>query len=203
MTEAEATGINFAIDHYRPRRSHPALEKEYDNLMYCCSECNSRKGDRDPPDEAQRAGTRFFRPDRDVRPEHFSLAGCEVIGETETGKYSIEGIDLNRAHLQRLRSVRKRFASCDQYVAEGVAALTSFRIDQLRPEARLRALKARDKIVSMVTDAKSSLDDLLRDSARAGLIDPDPDAERRFRDRAKKLRDFELLFPGNWRGRQA
>jgi len=201
MTEAEATGINFAIDHYRPKRSKPELENSYDNLMYCCSECNSRKGDRDPPAEAQSAGVRFFRPDQDARPEHFSLAELDLVAETPIGEYSIEAIDLNRAHLRRLRDIRKRFSECDEYISEGLAALFSFRIDRLRPEARVRALKTREKISKMVSELRENFDEILRDAARSELIDPDPEAEKRFRDRKDKLRDYESLYPGNWRAR--
>jgi uncharacterized protein (TIGR02646 family) len=201
ITEAEAGGINFAIDHYRPKISNSDLVNSYDNLMYCCSECNSRKGDRDPPDAARNAGLRFFRPDKDARPEHFSIEGLSLTGSTSVGDFSVQAIDLNRAHLRRLRDIRKRHAACDEYVANGIAALLNLRIDQLRPEARSRALKARDRLVELVGRSKEDLDELLRESARSGLLDPDPEAEDRFKERAAKLQDYESLYPGRWRGR--
>ena len=112
-------GINFTIDHYRPKIAHPTLENSYDNLMYCCKECNDRKGDRDPPADAQNAGFRFFRPDRDVRPEHFSVDGLSIVGETTTGDYSIDALDLNRLHLRRLRNIRRRFMLATNTSAKG------------------------------------------------------------------------------------
>jgi len=201
ISEAEAMGISFTIDHYRPRISHPQLENSYDNLIYCCRECNTRKGDRDPPESAQEAGVRFFRPDRDVRPEHYSVNDVQLVAETDIGTYTVEAIDLNRAQLCRLRNIRRRFAACDEYVAEGIDALRKFRIDNLPPDARVRALKARDKIIGLVDNLKTDMDELLRDNARSGLLDVDPDAEKRFRERTVKLRGYEALFPGTWRGR--
>src|SRR5208337_451375 len=153
------------------------------------------------PADAQNAGVRFFRPDRDVRPEHFSVNGLEIVSETKIGDYSIEALDLNRLHLRRLRDIRQRFSACDQYVGEGVAASRNFRIDLLPPSARTRALKARDRIVGLADTVKHGLDELLRDSARSGLLDPDPEAEKRFRERTQKLKGYESLYPGNWRGR--
>ena len=203
ITEAEAAGINFTIDHYRPRRSHRELENSYDNLMYCCRSCNSYKGDRDPPQTAQASGLRFFRPDRDVRHEHFSLDGIKLIEETGIGEFTIEAVDLNRAVLCRVRALRRRFDSCDEYVAEGISALLSFRIDRLAPASRARALKARDDVVGSVSRLKNDIDELLRESTKSSLLDPDPEAEARFRDRRAKLKGYEAIFPGNWRGRDA
>ena len=203
ITEAEAAGINFTIDHYRPRRSHPALEKSYNNLMYCCRSCNSYKGDRDPPQAAQGGGIRFFRPDQDVRHEHFTLDGVKLVEESDIGEFTIEAVDLNRAVLCRVRALRRRFDACDEFVAEGISALLSFRIDRLAPAARARAIKARDQVVELVSRLKDDIDDLLRDSAKSGLLDPDPQAEERFRERRAKLKGYEAIFAGNWRARDA
>ena len=53
MTEDEACGIGFEIDHYLPRKHHPELSDEYQNQMWSCQKCNSLKGDYDP-DESDR-----------------------------------------------------------------------------------------------------------------------------------------------------
>ena len=201
ITEAEAAGINFTIDHYRPRRSHPELEKSYDNLMYCCRSCNSYKGDRDPPQAAQASGVRFFRPDQDVRHEHFTLDELELVEESDIGGFTIDAVDLNRQVLRRVRDLRRRFNACDEFVAEGISALLNFRVDGLAPQARARALKAREQLIGSVDSLQDDIDEFLRASAKSGLLDPDPEAEKRFRERTSKLRGYEAIFPGSWRGR--
>jgi hypothetical protein len=35
---------NFGVDHYRPRKLFPHLEREYSNLFYACNRCNATKG---------------------------------------------------------------------------------------------------------------------------------------------------------------
>jgi 5-methylcytosine-specific restriction endonuclease McrA len=49
ITEFEAQGIRMTIDHYEPQTARPELTNEYDNLMYCCDDCNALKGNRCPP----------------------------------------------------------------------------------------------------------------------------------------------------------
>src|ERR1700722_5601923 len=66
MTEFEAQSIRMTIDHYEPRNARRDLENDYTNLMYACTVCNERKGDRYPPPEARADGKRFFRADAEV-----------------------------------------------------------------------------------------------------------------------------------------
>lgn len=107
MSEYEAQAIRFCIDHYEPRNSRPDLINEYENLMYSCDECNSRKGDRCPPPEARLQDTRFFRPDSDIRSEHFKYQANNLAGLSNVGYYTIAALDLNRQALKRLRELRK------------------------------------------------------------------------------------------------
>ena len=62
MSEAEAQAIRFTIDHYEPVSARPELKNDYDNLMYCCDECNSRKGDRTPRRRPAQTASGFFDP---------------------------------------------------------------------------------------------------------------------------------------------
>src|SRR4051794_36398673 len=71
MTEAEAQAVRFTIDHYEPQKARPDLVNVYANLMYACDECNSRKGDRCPPESARKDGYRFFCADLDEFLDHF------------------------------------------------------------------------------------------------------------------------------------
>src|SRR5258708_31234823 len=89
MSEAEAQAIRFTIDHYEPRNARPDLLLDYSNLMYCCDECNLRKGDRSPPASARTADYRFFRPDGDEYDDHFEPSGIRIKPKTNVGDYSI------------------------------------------------------------------------------------------------------------------
>jgi hypothetical protein len=40
----------FAIDHFEPVANRPDRATEYDNLLYVCGACNTRKGNRLVPD---------------------------------------------------------------------------------------------------------------------------------------------------------
>ena len=112
MMEAEAAAVRFTIDHYEPTSAQPDLENEYNNLMYACDPCNTRKGDRYPPPAARAEGVRFFRPDEDVHSHHFELTGKRLRGKSKTGDYTIDALDLNRYMLNRLREIRIRQNRC-------------------------------------------------------------------------------------------
>jgi hypothetical protein len=199
MAESEAQAIRLTIDHYEPRKARPKLENVYDNLMYACDECNKRKGDRCPPSEARANGHRFFRPDQDVREEHFQRSGIRVEAKSNVGNYSIEALDLNRQALRRLREIRERLTKCDRHANEGVLGLRTFHIDQLPQEIKGQAaLAIKD---AGLTDVKTAdeIDDLLRRYARSPLIDLDPEAERLTQERMASLKSTEALFPQVWR----
>jgi HNH endonuclease len=202
MTEAEAQAIRFTIDHYEPRSSRPDLENDYSNLMYSCDECNTRKGDRSPPEEARSAGHRFFRPDQDVREDHLSQKGVLLESKSNTGFYSIEALDLNRSSLRRLREIRERLLGALQSVETGILSLRRFPIDQLPPPVRGRVVRAVRQAEATQARLMDDVDALLREYARSPLLEEDEDAEARRHQRVESLRSIEALHPGVWRGRK-
>jgi hypothetical protein len=199
MSEAEGRAIRFTIDHYEPRNARPDLVDNYENLMYCCDECNDRKGDRCPPAEARTEGYRFFRPDEDRYAEHFKKDGVRLASQSNTGYYSLEALDLNRHSLRRIRDIRERLHSCDRLVVEGVLGLRTFHIDRLPPTIRGRALRAIRQAEAVAEQLAEGIDTVLRDFARSPLIDPDPEADARAEKRAVNLQAMQSLYPGNWR----
>jgi hypothetical protein len=203
MSEAEAQAIRFTIDHYEPQRSRSDLANEYSNLMYCCDECNSRKGDRSPPEEAREQLIRFFRPDTDYFDDHFKLNGIKREPMSPAGDYTIYALDLNRAMLRKLRELRKRQSLAQQAVAAGVMALRNVPLDQLPVNMRGRAAVAMARADKAASDLAHEIDDLLREHARSPLIDLPPEPEPERRARAQRLRDLQALIPGAWRARDA
>jgi hypothetical protein len=200
MSEAEAHAIRFTIDHYEPRNARPDLLDEYENLMYSCDECNSRKGDRCPPPQARVDGYRFFRPDRDLHQEHFQRSGVRLEGKSNIGRYSLEALDLNRLGLRRLRELRERLTECHSLVVDGVLGLRKFPIDRLPPRIKGAAFRAINQAGAAAIQIADDIDSLLRDYARSPLIDQDPEAQARAEERVTNLERFQALYPGEkWR----
>lgn len=51
--------VSLAVEHKRPKHLHPALERDWDNFLLACANCNSHKLASDPGDHA------VLWPDRD------------------------------------------------------------------------------------------------------------------------------------------
>lgn len=202
ITEAEATGFRMTIDHYEPQSARPDLDCDYSNLMYCCDECNARKGDRYPPISARENGFRFFRVDQDEFSSHFELIGLKIGHTTNVGYYTIQALDLNRQALQRIRSLRMRAFDCHELALEGIRAIKSIRLDLFSPTFRGRVLQKIREWEGVQDQIESDIDSLLERLAKSPLLDADPEIQERAEERKKSLDSIEALHPGNWRGRQ-
>ncbi len=203
LSEFEAKGLAFQIDHYEPQSLRPDLENAYENLMYACDECNRLKSDLITPPAAVAAGYRFYRPDADIWSEHFQSSGQRINHVTNVGEFSIEALDLNRQSLRRLRDIRARLSSCNEQIVKGVLGLRRFRIDQLPAGVRSRA---KAMIAALEAGAESSadkVDDVLREAAQSPLLDPDLDRAERRNEWRSNLDNLKVLYPGVWRGRQS
>jgi hypothetical protein len=201
MAETEAQGVRFTIDHYEPESARPDLANDYLNLMYCCDECNTRKGDRTPTQGARAAGYRFYRPDQDVFFDHFDINGMRLTPNSNSGEYSIEAIDLNRQSLRRIRQLRDRLFSAAEHVAAGIEGLRHFKIDQLPQEIKGRARSAISKAAVQATQLCDDIDATLKAYASSPLLDVPEDDGDRLSQRERKLRALEVMYPGKWRGR--
>jgi hypothetical protein len=196
-SECEAQAVRMTIDHYEPRKARPDLEHAYSNLMYACDQCNSRKGDRCPPEDARATGYRFFRADEDRWGDHFRLNGRRLDPESNTGFYSVEALDLNRHGLQKLRELRERLYECERVVAEGLRGLQGFPIDLLPPPIRGRAAALMKKAGLSREQLADDIDAILEGLSRSEFLEPDSDAHAQ--DRSQKLNATEALFAGSWR----
>ncbi|MGA8908843.1 MAG: HNH endonuclease signature motif containing protein [Acidobacteriaceae bacterium] len=200
MTECEAQGIRMTIDHYEPRKVRPELENDYANLMYACDECNLRKGDRSLPEPARADGFRFFRPDEDIDDDHFEEKGIRLVHKSNTGYYSVTALDLNRQSLRRLRELRERADKSQSLVRESMSKLLRFRIDQLPPILRARALRAIQNAAVTEEEISLRLNDLISEDARSPMLDPDVEADERGQIRTAGLKALQAKYRGNWRG---
>jgi hypothetical protein len=98
------------IDHYRPVHgpfARPDLVADYNNLYWCCRECNENKGDTWPSPEDYALGLRFLDP---CRPEddhdlHWRVLPTGVLEpNTPVGIYTIRRLKLWRPILQHYRA---------------------------------------------------------------------------------------------------
>lgn len=202
MAETEAQAVNFTIDHYEPKTKNQALMHQYDNLMYCCIDCNRYKGNRWPTASQQQKGYNFFRPDHHIYGEHFERGGAsgveKIIKEkTAIGYYTINALSLNRKSLQRLRHIRDRAMECDAHVLGGLRALRTFQLDQLPPKIRGRAATQINAAIAFANQVLDQVDAILEANGRSPLIDPDEDAKTHARERAKRLKHLDELRPGS------
>jgi len=201
MSEAEAEAIRFVIDHYEPVSARADLKDVYDNLMYCCDECNLRKGNRCPPDSARKEGFRFFRPDHDQHDAHFELNGVRLKPRSNVGEFSIEAIDLNRALLRRLRELRGRATQCHRLIGQGVRALRNYPIDRLPQHVKARAAKYIAAAIENSNEFENAVEEILRKYAKSSLVedDPNPEDDRENKNRLARLKKLQALYPGIWR----
>lgn len=199
ITEYEASGIRFTIDHYVPQGNEDVDVHAYDNLMYACDECNLRKGNRHPPSSAQAEGYRFFRPDKDALLDHFSASGIRVEHVTNTGFFTINALDLNRQSLMRLREYRERIAQTHEFVVAGIHALRHVRIDRFPPHVRSHILAAIKSAQEAANEREEEIETTLREFAKSTLLDKDPEAAERAKARARELDQMKALHPDAWR----
>ncbi len=203
LSEYEAQGLSFQIDHYEPQSARPDLEDTYVNLMYACDECNRLKTDLTPPPDAFANGYRFYRPDADIWDEHFTASGHRIDPTSNVGEFSVEALDLNRQSLRRLRDIRTRLSDCSEQIAKGVLGLRRFKLDQLPVSIRGRALQAINRVANGADEMANNVDAVLEAAAQSPLLDPDPEKAERRADWQKNFRAVQGLYPGVWRGRQA
>jgi 5-methylcytosine-specific restriction endonuclease McrA len=105
-------GDGGEIDHHRPLNPSPRGSKDfshlvnvYDNLYWTCSKCNRSKGNRWPTDEQYAAGSRFLDPCREDHEAHWQTnSDGTIIALTETGRYTIRTVRLDRPFLNRRRA---------------------------------------------------------------------------------------------------
>lgn len=202
LSECEAQGLAYEIDHYEPVSERPDLENEYSNLIYSCDECNSYKSDLSPPPEARAQGYEIFRPDRHVWDDHFEPSGTRLAHRSNVGDFTTEVLNLNRQSLRRLRELRERLDVSAVFVASGVLALRRFKIDHLPPSVRAKANRLIMENADAAVEAAQTVDDVLKSAVRSTLLDEDMEKPERMAERSKHLASAKTMFPGRWRGRE-
>lgn len=124
ITESEAPGATFHIDHFRPQALFSDLTDECTNLRYTCPRCNLLKSklwitlDQGCIRKCQECHTkgcheniyRFIDSLHENPKQHLFLNDrdeIEAMEDSKPGTYTIKYLRLNRAQLIKLRKVRR------------------------------------------------------------------------------------------------
>lgn len=106
-------GAELTIDHYQPRSRGGGDDPE--NWVYSCFTCNNHKGDLWAPHSSQR----ILHPLYDDLPRHINeQPEGTLTGLTETGRFHIERLQLNRPALVAHRRSQIRQAELAQKLEE-------------------------------------------------------------------------------------
>lgn len=101
------TGSELELDHFKPRSASGGDEPE--NLVYCCTTCNRFKGDFWAASTDEK---RLLHPRQDDLTPHLRQDSDGLLtGLTETGKFHLKRLRLNRPPLVALRRTRLENAS--------------------------------------------------------------------------------------------
>jgi uncharacterized protein (TIGR02646 family) len=101
----------MSIDHFRPKSLFPHLRVKYENLYYCCGECNTYKNNKWPTQEQLDAGESFLDVCEHEWDDHLEVRADVTTGTTSIGKFTAEQVRLHRRKLSaRNRSLRTQEA---------------------------------------------------------------------------------------------
>jgi len=112
--ETDAGG-KLEIDHFQPSR-HGGTD-DIENLVYCCPVCNRYKRDFWPNEVDLNSGRRILHPKRDELSTHVreEIDG-RLVSLTETGRFHIKKLHLNRPALIALRLQRREISNFNQII---------------------------------------------------------------------------------------
>ena len=192
MAEAEAQGVRFEIDHYRPQsgrlKGKPELNA-YDNLLYACADCNGLKDDFEPTDAQMAGGIRALRVDHECPEEHLQLKGETLEPLTNVGATTVDLLLLNdRTPLRKLRRARRQLWESDAAVFGGLRKLARVQLDALPVPARAQLLRLREQLNVLAAKDESLSDEMLTAYLKSPLLGPDPLREEALKQRRANVR---------------
>jgi len=194
ITELEATGISFEIDHYLPQSHFPHFATTYGNLVYSCNTCNGYKSDIFPGSPAIKKGFFFYRPDRPPEPS-YQLTGYQLTPSSPLDEFNIAYLFLNRAPLIKIREFRDRLNHTNEYIKQGVHGLKKLRLDQFHPTVRGRLPAIKTLAGELARLSEEVFRELAADHARSELLDADPNRKAAVAERKKKLQAYKAILP--------
>ena len=196
ITELEACGIAFEVDHHVPEAEGGT--DEYSNLFYSCDRCNGNKRAIWPRAQMLAAGARFVRVDEDDPRDHIEVDQYDVDlvrEKSAAGKFTIKVIDLNRPALMTVRQLRRAYAQSSDTIAHGLRLLAGTKLDLLPPKARAEVVQARRVFAKEFGELSDKLPESLRELVASPLLEPDPERQSRTKARRAYLDDLKAILP--------
>lgn len=95
--------FTFHVEHIRARQHQGGDDPS--NLALACPDCNAKKGPNlaaISPDSGRMV--ELFNPRRDRWEEHFTRVAGEIIGITETGRATVQLLDMNEEERVNIRA---------------------------------------------------------------------------------------------------
>jgi hypothetical protein len=197
VAETEAGALGFSIDHYIPRDRCTSLALTYENLMWCCAHCNSRKR-AGPSLAALLQGYRFFCADTDDPDDHFAYSGQRIEGRTRlVGEYTVVALNLNRHTLRRVREARERLYRSRRAIAKGLRGLLGVSLQDLPRETRGRVEQVRKRLENATQALATHVDAaLVKALSRSPFADAEQETSNQARGRRAYLSRINAAMPG-------
>lgn len=195
ITEIEAQGIAFEIDHYFPQKHFAKLINDYTNLMWSCATCNGLKEDYFADDYARQKGYFIIRPDEDDPRNHFDSRKHQLSPKTATGEFNLEKLRLNRLQLQKIREIRERLYEAQGYISFGITELLSIPLDTIKKEDRPIVEKLRSNLGENYERLITSLEDFIKALAKSELLDEEPNKNTKMKQRRQYLNKIKAITP--------
>ena len=193
ITEIEASGIGFQIDHYIPPSSNPSLKDAYENLMYSCQQCNRYKWDIVPSKNMKNRGLYFLKIDEEDPRPHIGLEDQLARGLTPTGVFNVKVLNLNRHTLIRIRSLRQELHDSSEIILNGLRTLMGVRIDTLPRGFRLKFRNILKKYKRNAKLTAETIREIIDSECRSSILDQDPNKKDDIIERRKYLKEIKAL----------
>jgi len=193
MSEVEASGIGFDIDHYLPLSVRPDLGKDYTNLYYSCRHCNRNKSAFVPSEK--HAALVIIRIDREHPRDHLIEEDKDptlLRHLTATGAFNIDQLSLNRDGLVRLRAIRGRLTKARGSITFGVADILARGLDAVSREHKGILAKLHHRARGLAKQSQAETAGFIRECLQSPLL-VEQDAPR---ERLRYLREEGVLLPG-------
>ncbi len=170
ITETEAQGIGFEIDHYKPREKFHQDRNKYSNLMWSCEKCNGAKSDYFPSTEQQRKNYVVMRSDEEDPSAHYRVEDFQLKGIDNKGEFNIERLNLNRLMLRELRQIRAKMWEANGFIINGILEIQRIGIDALPGSQKAVFWRMRVSLLNDLAELADNTEESIRRMNKSPLL---------------------------------